>query len=240
MNIRNISISSLVVAVIFLAVYMWKQEVVAPEVATIDNFADCLAAGYPVAESYPRQCRTPEGIMFVEELATTTTELGGCQGNESCPIGQFCNQGICQVPSYDSSCKVDDDCLLVNNELAYSCCYAGACQAIDYSESKWVAVNVADYSTKRSTYCPADDKCGPAPGCPSQYTPSNFVARCQQNVCVKTEPAGSVPKVPGDQCLDACGDRRCQPFTDCYGPSCLCPETIETCPKDCDPVNWPD
>ncbi len=34
--------------------------------ASIDSFEDCAAAGNPVMESYPRQCRTPDGQHFTE------------------------------------------------------------------------------------------------------------------------------------------------------------------------------
>src|SRR3989344_4366643 len=33
------------------------------------NFAECAAAGYPVAESYPRQCRA-DGRTFVEDIGS--------------------------------------------------------------------------------------------------------------------------------------------------------------------------
>ncbi len=36
------------------------------------SFADCVAAGYPIMESYPRQCRTPDGRTYVEELPPPT------------------------------------------------------------------------------------------------------------------------------------------------------------------------
>lgn len=36
------------------------------------NFAECVAAGYPVMESYPRQCNTPHGGHFVEEIASSS------------------------------------------------------------------------------------------------------------------------------------------------------------------------
>lgn len=39
----------------------------------ITSFADCAAAGYPVAESYPRQCRTPDGRVFAEEIQQNPT-----------------------------------------------------------------------------------------------------------------------------------------------------------------------
>jgi hypothetical protein len=44
--------------------------VVAPEpvVSTITTFEECKNAGYPIMESYPEQCRTPEGQNFVREI----------------------------------------------------------------------------------------------------------------------------------------------------------------------------
>ena len=34
---------------------------------TVLSFADCEAAGYPVMESNPRQCKTPDGRTYAEE-----------------------------------------------------------------------------------------------------------------------------------------------------------------------------
>ena len=34
----------------------------------IDNFDDCISAGNPIMESYPRQCRTEDGKYFVEQI----------------------------------------------------------------------------------------------------------------------------------------------------------------------------
>jgi hypothetical protein len=36
--------------------------------AGITSFEECAAAGYPVMESYPEQCRTPDGRTFTREL----------------------------------------------------------------------------------------------------------------------------------------------------------------------------
>jgi hypothetical protein len=33
-------------------------------IATINSFEDCAAAGFPISESYPEQCRTPDGRTF--------------------------------------------------------------------------------------------------------------------------------------------------------------------------------
>ena len=42
---------------------------------TVLSFEDCVAAGYPVMESYPRQCRTPDGRTFAEEIQETITYI---------------------------------------------------------------------------------------------------------------------------------------------------------------------
>ena len=50
---------------IVVGLYIKNQK---SSVANISNFEQCAKAGYPVMESYPRQCRTPDGRNFVEEL----------------------------------------------------------------------------------------------------------------------------------------------------------------------------
>ena len=46
--------------------------------AQVTSFAECVAAGYPVMESYPRQCRVPGGPTFVEQLPPPIT-AGSCR-----------------------------------------------------------------------------------------------------------------------------------------------------------------
>ena len=46
-----------------------RDDTVPPaEEPTLLSFEDCAAAGYPVMESYPRQCATPDGRTYAEEL----------------------------------------------------------------------------------------------------------------------------------------------------------------------------
>ncbi len=40
----------------------------APSGPVISNFQECAAAGYPVMQSYPRQCTLPNGKFFVEQV----------------------------------------------------------------------------------------------------------------------------------------------------------------------------
>ena len=44
------------------------------EISTVTNFDECVAAGNPVMESYPRQCRSLDGQLFVEDINIQKTE----------------------------------------------------------------------------------------------------------------------------------------------------------------------
>lgn len=50
----------------------------------IDSFEDCVSAGNPVMESYPRQCRTASGDLFVENLDDSA--IGGQKDSNGCLI----------------------------------------------------------------------------------------------------------------------------------------------------------
>ncbi len=41
----------------------------------ISNFDDCAAAGNPIMESYPQQCRTEDGQMFVQDIGNEMDKL---------------------------------------------------------------------------------------------------------------------------------------------------------------------
>ncbi|OGI76259.1 hypothetical protein A3C67_03125 [Candidatus Nomurabacteria bacterium RIFCSPHIGHO2_02_FULL_42_19] len=87
----NKSLILSVVIIIILAggvFYVLSTRTPAPDESAISSFEECVAAGYPVMESYPRQCRTPEGVLFVENVENPTPApvatggcfVGGCSG----------------------------------------------------------------------------------------------------------------------------------------------------------------
>ncbi len=51
-------------AVIFLILYPKLKETSSRP--KVNNFEECVKVGYPVMESYPRQCSSPGGRNFVE------------------------------------------------------------------------------------------------------------------------------------------------------------------------------
>ena len=65
------------------------------DVESITNFEECIAAGNPAMESYPRQCRTEDGKHFVEiipgkEQCEIAGGLWGIWGNQV-PVIELCN-----------------------------------------------------------------------------------------------------------------------------------------------------
>ena len=60
------------VLLIFLLVYPLLTQ--KDTTVTISSFQECVDAGYPVMESYPRQCNTPDWQNFVEDVGLIEEE----------------------------------------------------------------------------------------------------------------------------------------------------------------------
>ena len=73
------------IIIVILAVIVILLMFARPKVATgdINDFEECVDAGYPIMESNPRQCETPDGKNFIEE-----TSNGNCKN--------LCGDGTCQ------------------------------------------------------------------------------------------------------------------------------------------------
>jgi len=73
---KALVVSSVLLALMGATVYYYWDKVDentdggnnVPQVAVVNNFDECLSAGYATEESYPRQCRTPDGRTFVEDI----------------------------------------------------------------------------------------------------------------------------------------------------------------------------
>lgn len=57
--------------------YLFNQQ----QLAAINSFDDC-AKKYPVMESYPAQCNTPDGRHFVQEVGKEEIVIGELQGKQ--------------------------------------------------------------------------------------------------------------------------------------------------------------
>lgn len=64
-NIRLIFYSGLVIMVMGVTAYFYFFKNSPSDAPLyISNLEECVSAGYPVLETYPRQCRTPDGKTF--------------------------------------------------------------------------------------------------------------------------------------------------------------------------------
>ncbi|MCH7560679.1 MAG: hypothetical protein IIC67_04815, partial [Thaumarchaeota archaeon] len=60
----------IVILVVAIGALMVTEKETVSDTSIINNFEECIAAGNPAMESYPRQCRTEDGKHFVEVLET--------------------------------------------------------------------------------------------------------------------------------------------------------------------------
>jgi len=104
----------------------------------ISSFAECVAAGYPILESYPAQCKDPStGKTFVEKIKTpviapTYTDCTGCKVNGNClPYGtRLLQEGKAAFCNIDGAFEEQQDIgdLCQNNyECSSNQCSNGKC-----------------------------------------------------------------------------------------------------------------
>ena len=53
----------------FVVVGYYLLTMVKKNTAFIDSFDSCVKAGNPILETYPAQCKTPDGKNFIEEIS---------------------------------------------------------------------------------------------------------------------------------------------------------------------------
>lgn len=83
------------------------------KIAAISNFEECAAAGYPVMESYPARCMTPDKRAFTQELSEE-------EKKKLTPPSEriICGNGVCEqitcdaigCPEAESSESCPEDC----------------------------------------------------------------------------------------------------------------------------------
>ena len=70
LKIAILTVLSILVLVGTVVYFLVNNQIIVIDKEKISNFEECAAAGYPVMESYPRQCRTSDGKLFVEVINT--------------------------------------------------------------------------------------------------------------------------------------------------------------------------
>lgn len=150
MKTKNISliifISIAVLAVVLgITTYLLYPDIFgeAEDFQEINSYEECVEAGYPVIESYPEQCATPDGKTFTKELEdweeTKINEenrgyygqstFGKCEKQTECVV-DGCNGEICRSTSEGgmASICIEPD-LPTPDEIGYNCeCINNKCQ----------------------------------------------------------------------------------------------------------------
>ncbi|OIP80041.1 MAG: hypothetical protein COT39_00870 [Parcubacteria group bacterium CG08_land_8_20_14_0_20_48_21] len=91
------------------------QQVFPSDAANITDFTDCVAAGYPVAESFPRQCRTANGRLFVEDV-TVDDAPPNSRARDGCVI-TGCSGQLCADEELVSTCEYKEEYACYRNAL---------------------------------------------------------------------------------------------------------------------------
>lgn len=155
----------------------------------VTDFNSCVDAGYPVMESYPRQCRGSDGKTYTENI----------EGN----VGDSCEQ--------DSDCILPAD-YAIRSICPYEArCVEGSCQVIcpwDENDSEGEQKD----KVEGATYCTEDQR--NAEICTMEYRPvcgwfDNRKIKCETYPCSKTY---------SNPCM-ACADENVEYWTEGECPS---------------------
>lgn len=74
--------------------------------AVVNSFEECAAAGYPVMQSHPRQCATPDGRLFVETVDPDSISPEKPSGDSEV----VCTMDVKQCPDGTYVARVPPDC----------------------------------------------------------------------------------------------------------------------------------
>jgi len=85
MDIKKIILYAFAVLVVALAVWLGTtHKIIAPQ-QTATNFDECTAAGFPIMESYPPRCSTPDGEVFIQDIGNELEKTDLIKINEPRP-----------------------------------------------------------------------------------------------------------------------------------------------------------
>ena len=76
MHKNKIIILALLILAAILGYMRWAPPFDMPR-TSVSSFEECANAGYPILESYPAQCRTPEGAIFIQSAESPITSGEG-------------------------------------------------------------------------------------------------------------------------------------------------------------------
>lgn len=128
---NKLVIPFLILGIVILAgisFWVFKSPSVVTEDPAVTNFDDCAKAGFPVMESYPRQCRTPEGGLFVEVVSSPSSAPLAAVATGGCYIGGCSSQICSDEEGAMSTCEYREE---------YACYKTGRCERQTNGSCGW-------------------------------------------------------------------------------------------------------
>ncbi len=88
---KKVAWSLLLILLLAVAGYLIYRNNTVVNVSAITTYEECAAAGYPIMETYPEQCRTPDGLSFTRKIEEPITPITNeCNADaKACPDGTF-------------------------------------------------------------------------------------------------------------------------------------------------------
>lgn len=124
------TLAVVVIVGVGFVIFDYRTSTTAPSVA---SFQECVDAGFPVMESYPRQCRDGGGTLFVETIAipeptppTTPTPSPVAAGK--CYVGGCSAQVCSDQEGIASTCEYREE---------YACYKTAKCERQTSGECGW-------------------------------------------------------------------------------------------------------
>lgn len=65
---KNTKLITVFVVLLIVGIVVWKYQQTS-KVQSINTFEECAQAGYPIMESYPEQCKSPDGRNFTKQVS---------------------------------------------------------------------------------------------------------------------------------------------------------------------------
>jgi hypothetical protein len=64
----------IIIAIIILLVTIWPDRII-NHTPIVKDFNECVKSGYYIEETFPRKCKTPDGIIFVEDIGNILDKI---------------------------------------------------------------------------------------------------------------------------------------------------------------------
>ena len=116
---KNIFLVILGITALGIIIFLFTIKPANLSLPSVNSYVDCVNAGYPIQESNPPKCFTPDGKTFTGSIISSNNKVT--------------ISATTIALEADISCKTDSDCILINEDNGYNCCYDNFCKTNDMS-----------------------------------------------------------------------------------------------------------